>query len=125
MNTRLHCKAQAPSIANWQANFASWRGAASSPDRGEAYCSSRYPSIAELSTSTARPRDRAGHDRRNARMDDVSAGRAFGVGDVAAGAQTLTIWRVMTLDLTDEETGRLIVHHGVPPRRRGKVGSRQ
>jgi hypothetical protein len=33
-----------------------------------------------------------GRDRRDARMDAVGSGRAFGIRDVAAGAQTLTIW---------------------------------
>ena len=89
MNTRFRCVAPAPNIANWRASFASWRVPASFPDRGEAYCSLRYPSIAELPISTVKPRDKAGHDRRNAGMDDVAAGRAFGVGDVTAGAQAL------------------------------------
>jgi len=43
--------------------------------------------------STARPRERALRDRRNARMDVVGARWAFGIRDVAAGAQTLTKWR--------------------------------
>ena len=93
MNTRLRCIAPAPSIANWLASFASWRGLASFPDRGEAYCGSRDRSIVELPTSTAKPQDKAVHDRRDARMDDVAAGRALGIGDVAAGAQTLMICR--------------------------------
>ena len=93
MNTRLRCIAPAPSIANWPASFASWRGPASFQDRGEAYCGSRDRSIVELPTSTAKPQDKAVHDRRDARMDDVAAGRALGIGDVAAGAQTLMICR--------------------------------
>jgi len=91
MNTRPHCIAPAPSIANWQLSSANWREPASSQDRGEAYYGSRCRSIAEPSISTARPRERALRDRRKARMDVVAACRALGIRDAAAGAQTLTI----------------------------------
>jgi hypothetical protein len=93
MNTRLRCIVPAPSIANWRASYATWLGPASFPGRGEAYSSSRYLSIAELPISTVMPWDKAVHDRRYARLDVVAVGRAVGIGDVAAGAQTLTIWR--------------------------------
>ena len=88
----LQC-APAPSTANSRVSFASWRGPALSPARGGAYCSSQARLITEPPTSTAKPRDKPVHDRRNTRMDVVGTGRAFGFGDVAAGAQTLTIWR--------------------------------
>ena len=90
MNARLRCIAPAPSIGNWRASSANWREPASSQDRGEAYRGSRCRSITEPPISTARPRERARRDRRNARMDVVGATRAFDIRDVAAGAQTLT-----------------------------------
>jgi|SRR5690349_21747074 len=67
-------------------------GSASFPARGEAYCGSRDRSMSQPPISTARRREKALHDRRTTRMDVLGAGRAFGLCDVAAGVQALTIW---------------------------------
>lgn len=76
------CVGRARSTANWRASCASWHGPAFSPAHGETCCSLRYHSMSEPPISTAET-EKWLHDRRNARMDVVGAGRALGRCDVA------------------------------------------
>ena len=121
MNTRFRCIVPTPNIANWRASSASWRTAASSPDRGEASCSSPYRSMSGLPISTVRRRENAGRDRRDARMDAVGASRAFAIRDVAAGAQALTIsWAVEGWPWLSRTPMSAVHPHGQP----GSIPSR-
>jgi hypothetical protein len=87
MNTRFRCTAPAQSIAISQASCTSWPEPALFPDPGEAYCGLPHHSIAEPSTSTAGPYERALRDRRDARMDAVGTVLALDIRNVFAGAQ--------------------------------------
>jgi hypothetical protein len=90
MSTRFRCIAPVPSIANWRPTSGIWRGPAFSLGRGEAYCSSQFRSMSEPPISTAKPRENTLRDRRDAGMDVVAAGGAFGFADLARGAQIVT-----------------------------------
>ena len=87
------CQRPDGSCPSWATCSANWRGPLSSLDRGEVSRGSPDRSTGELPTSMPKPREKAVRDRRNARLDDVAASRAFDICDVNPGDQTLTMGR--------------------------------